>query len=832
MTLGFIRKSAGLRARARRRAGRATFLTALSQILLAAALGAQSLPAQVDCNAPVYRGRVALVASGGISKGAYQAGALWGFLQAERALRDQTRDSAIRIDAITGASAGNVNSLLASVEWSTAIDASRNEESSLLWQVWTSLGVEKLLPVGAKKESVISALSHTALDPAIDLASASQRLSLLNCEIRIAISMTRFDSATIVKIQGLRDVAVLRHVSKALYQSSATGWRLTKLGDSLSLRGPGVQMSARAVKDSIDFDDFKSHVLASAAFPFAFPPRRVAASRTSGDSLSGVFVDGGVFDNEPIDVGEALLQLSPGCSANCVIVFASPNRRLGVAQLPSSTTGGPGVHSVIETPVPAPLWSFLDFAQLIRRAAADAEVARLRYQLDSGGNSCTNPTVTSRVCLVTSERRRAIFGSTAGSFGGFLGKNFLEYDFYVGVYDGLCAHARTFRSSLATRNEQCDPATLARLTNDTNALPELSKDGHEILRWLHCLEIANDLRAGWCSQLLRESSGRVRGLAKLGALLEEAAETWELRERTDAELRLVELALKDSANRDSTLAKRMDSLKVAAKHFRDSCPTKSGVVAFYCAGGLFQTIREYSSWYQRLSDLEKGSLEHSREFAEMLKNPEITLFLYALEATRRLRVVEESQPTLTRRVVGGLMEFSMSKQSSGLTSSRWRPFHSENGFLYSKPTLSRGAFNRVLMHSFLPLTATFGKDRRRPSEIHWAPLGGFFPADWLGIGPMLAPRRLLSSDRRLDLGVRTQLGRGFLSGALVVYCPVSGLGNWSRCEDLATGQIFFSPWRVFGVGLEWRGANQWRDPRVLFAFDDVSSLLNLYARLR
>ncbi len=831
---------------------RCLVLTALCHAVLPWALNAQSHAGAVSCNPLKPKGRVALVASGGISKGAYQAGVLWGFLQAERAVRHHAPDSALSIEAIAGASAGNVNSLLASVEWSTAIDSSRDERSSLLWKVWTSLGVETLLPSGKQKKEVISALSHTALEPAVDLVEASQGSNLLSCSIGIAVTMTRFDSATIEDVPGLREAAVLRHISTARYSSGATGWRLNDLEKELGLRGAGIQISARSSNGQIDLADFKSHILASAAFPFAFPPQRLSVDRRSGGALSGIFVDGGVFDNEPIDVGEALLRLTGECgqvdtSYDCAVVFAAPNRRRVVAESTLTLVHPSHEHPLRDFAIPASLSRYVGFAGLIKRAAGDAEVAGLGYVMDDSGNTCRNANSDGRVCLIASDRRRAIFGSTAMSFGAFLGQPFREYDFYTGVYDGLCARAQAFQTSRQRGMEGCGTAALGRQINDPAALPELSTDGRHLLRWLHCLEVANGAHPPQCVAAIPEASVHVGSLVRLGTILDSASTAWELLERDEAELKDVrrELATISSGERPRVrvLQIREDSLKKAASRARSKyCPTGSNIVAFFCNGGLYETIRAYSVSYVSLNEEDRRSLNLTTEFARLLRYPEQVLFLYALEVSHRLRMVEEIEPLLSRRVIGGIVEFAMSKQSSQLDGHFWRPFHSENGILFDRPELAASPWNRVILQSIFPLTVTFGADRRRPSELQFAPLGGIFPlGHHVGIGPIVVPRRLLSSDRRIDAGVRVQFALpASLSVNAVGYCPMDDLAiagfPWnvkSRCWDQSTGQLYlFGLWRTLGVGLEWRAWNTWRDARVFFALDDVTTLLLLYSRAR
>ena len=81
---------------------------------------------------------LSLVVSGGISFGSYQAGSTWAILAAAR------NDGKSDLVNFTGASAGNVNAILGAIDWCKKEFPSRPEES-LLWELWTTTGIEQLM---------------------------------------------------------------------------------------------------------------------------------------------------------------------------------------------------------------------------------------------------------------------------------------------------------------------------------------------------------------------------------------------------------------------------------------------------------------------------------------------------------------------------------------------------------------------------------------------------------------------------------------------------------------------------------------------------------------
>src|SRR3954466_1428468 len=90
--------------------------------------------------------RLALTISGGVSLGSYEAGLTWTTVQY---LRTSSRD--LELAAVTGASAGSLNALLAAALWcedaAEARDASPDD--NLFHDAWTPVGIEDLLPEAA-----------------------------------------------------------------------------------------------------------------------------------------------------------------------------------------------------------------------------------------------------------------------------------------------------------------------------------------------------------------------------------------------------------------------------------------------------------------------------------------------------------------------------------------------------------------------------------------------------------------------------------------------------------------------------------------------------------
>src|SRR3954452_8405790 len=94
---------------------------------------------------------VVLTISGGISLGSYESGVNWALVDFFRhSYHSAAFDSAYgvrphRLDVAAGASAGNINALLSSLEWCAGYDR-RPPEQSLFWLLWTGMGIAELFP--------------------------------------------------------------------------------------------------------------------------------------------------------------------------------------------------------------------------------------------------------------------------------------------------------------------------------------------------------------------------------------------------------------------------------------------------------------------------------------------------------------------------------------------------------------------------------------------------------------------------------------------------------------------------------------------------------------
>src|SRR6266851_2712719 len=232
----------------------------------------------------------ALTISGGVSLGSYEAGLNWAvvrFLRLRerefndpRALLPSRRPNLV---AVTGASAGSMNALLAAVLWCEADDSTRNAsvDSNLLRDAWLGVSLDGLLPDDpAAYRPDDGVLASAALGPLI----ADVRREVFNpgtlrfrpgCALPIGITLTRARPEQ-REAAGLR-ASSQRAVLPMVLEVDGAG-RVRMRRQHLPDRDATESVLALAevpdpVGPYLDPESVMQALLASSAFPLAFGPR-------------------------------------------------------------------------------------------------------------------------------------------------------------------------------------------------------------------------------------------------------------------------------------------------------------------------------------------------------------------------------------------------------------------------------------------------------------------------------------------------------------------------------------------------------------------------------
>ncbi len=240
--------------------------------------------------------------SGGASLGAYEAGALHYVLETGRA-----NPGRFELKLVTGASAGALNGLIGII--SRCGEGTLDPSDSLLWKVWFPLGFDDLfVPAEASK---LGALSVRPLEQAAAVVERALEKGLPeHCDAVLGVTITRSEPRPLRTAGGR--LALDRMEEKVAIRIRGRG-----PGKPPSVRNyvrPGDPLGGLVLvtdgDGEIALPALRDLLLASAAFPAAFPPRalRFCPARKerepqvclAADAEQSLFVDGGLLDNTPL----------------------------------------------------------------------------------------------------------------------------------------------------------------------------------------------------------------------------------------------------------------------------------------------------------------------------------------------------------------------------------------------------------------------------------------------------------------------------------------------------------------------------------------------------
>lgn len=368
----------------------------------------------------------------------------------------------IKLNVFTGASAGNINAIIGSIDWCNASLVERPEDS-LLFHVWTRTGIEELMPYqfpndpGArdalftrdifeatfKSRSAPSKLYATHLE-LLDEAMARGSVAKPQrgaCSVDLGLTMTALAPVRVpVSSESQLETPVSRVAAVLRISGLADGplhfTQQRDIDDEDARRQLGVIAYQTANKDSVPVPITSQAALrvasASSAFPIAFSPVPVPTFTVDGSerTISGdvpKYLDGGVFDNHPTALalllqrnyhrGGPVLYVDDGVAREGVKDPVPTSRRIRESD-PKLKGPKAAAHA---------LMGMLDSMRHSERQAMWRYFPR--NELDR---------------LSVNSRYSNLVGEQLGAFGAFLGRPFREHDFYVGVYDGLNSVARQY----------------------------------------------------------------------------------------------------------------------------------------------------------------------------------------------------------------------------------------------------------------------------------------------------------------------------------------------------------------------------------------------------
>ncbi len=297
-----------------------------------------------------------MVIRGGISLGVYEAGVNWALLRVLKDLReDRTSSSRIEPDlyAAAGASAGAINGFLAGLFWCSESRMAGKPvdtlDSNLFHDSWHSIDINQLIDhtndTDAEDNAAFSRAIVRDIEKAV-LDEIENRTFREGCEVAFGLSLTR--SKPVLQSNAGVDIAQQRLVLPMIMSGTREGrLRLNNFempppsfctSDRHTLANRPF-LSSVIYLDSGESDDVLASELApeevfdaikgSSSFPIAFAPKKLSYCLFASESLrikgpdrkrqqasmaidercpdgyrrlSSFFVDGGVFDNDPLEL--------------------------------------------------------------------------------------------------------------------------------------------------------------------------------------------------------------------------------------------------------------------------------------------------------------------------------------------------------------------------------------------------------------------------------------------------------------------------------------------------------------------------------------------------
>lgn len=399
--------------------------------------------------APVLPARrhIGVTVAGGVSLGVYEAGFMYVFTESMKVL-------GTRLPLFTGASAGSANAIISAVNSCLPVNADPTED--LGWKVWMGIGYDALFDPA--RVSSVSLFNRDALILATDHVRERVAEGLpADCDVVLGMATTRSKSRIVTLASGLD---VPSQDEKFVFRIRGQGFGKPPLIENYvdpRSRTEQPLMPMRALRHADDmevalrnFDQLVEVVFASMAFPIAFAPKTLEycharsvdpnealVERPSCETpeLRDDFVDGGVYDNNPLRLAHNITRQGMRLDEQGQTFWRDP------VSPPARNPPFEGMEYLYVDPG-TPAYPTVDevrtvddgelIAQVIGLAMSFVETSRSRelYELMRGNAELEGRMRLSHVHYPTASEHLY-------AFMGFIERDFRLFDYYLGMYDGL-----------------------------------------------------------------------------------------------------------------------------------------------------------------------------------------------------------------------------------------------------------------------------------------------------------------------------------------------------------------------------------------------------------
>jgi len=353
---------------------------------------------------------LSMVLSGGVSLGAYQSGYNWAMIKMLSEIRDEGKLLEPDLRSIAGASAGSINSLLSAMYWcqKDSVPLHNSVDDNLFYETWVNLGIEDLVIKGKDPTNKNSLFTRRGLQEKGDTIIEHLKKPIFRegCEVPLGVSVTKV-RPIVEDISGIK--VKNQNFSVPLVFKEKNGQGIvenTELPKSTAfyISIPGIEKDRQKLVNLL---------FASGAFPGAFQQVKLDYAY-KGKKHSHYFIDGGLYDNVPLDLAIALDK-----NASHFLFMDPSNIRKEIVVDETDTPEELPVGFITTNLIPV----FSSFGIMQSMKLYDAINKNFREDSDKK--------------LILSSRYHPITGKFLGHFGAFLDENFRTYDYYVGVYDAI-----------------------------------------------------------------------------------------------------------------------------------------------------------------------------------------------------------------------------------------------------------------------------------------------------------------------------------------------------------------------------------------------------------
>ncbi len=353
---------------------------------------------------------LSMVISGGVSLGAYEAGYNWAMIKMLSEIRDEGKLIEPDLRSVAGASAGSINALLSAMYWcqKDSVPLHNTVDDNLFYETWVNLGIEDLVIKGKDPSNKNSLFTRRGLEEKGEtiIEHLKKPIFRKGCEVPLGVSVTKV-RPIVENISGIKVKNQNFSVPLVFKEKNGQGIVENKelpKSTAFYISIPGIEKDRQKLVNVL---------FASGAFPGAFQQVKLDYEY-KGKKHSHYFIDGGLYDNVPLDLAIALDQ-----NASHFLFMDPSNIRKEIIVDEEDSAEELPVGFITTNLIPV----FSSFGIMQSMKLYDA--INKNFRDDSNKK------------LILSSRYHPITGKFLEHFGAFLDQNFRTYDYYVGIYDAI-----------------------------------------------------------------------------------------------------------------------------------------------------------------------------------------------------------------------------------------------------------------------------------------------------------------------------------------------------------------------------------------------------------